>query len=328
MPGTWVEYIMAAHQRIGPHVYQTPLIEAPALSAELDCEVFLKLENLQKTGSFKLRGALNAVLQLSDEERSAGIITASSGNHGAAVSRAVALAGGQAHIYVPVGTSETKATSIRRYGGILHFEGAEAGESEAYARALSSREGRTYVSPYNDAAVIAGQGTIAMELAEQLPDMDAVMIAVGGGGLASGISTFLKSLPNPVTTYGCSPEASATMIDSIEAGRVIETSHLPTLSDGTAGGIEAGSLTFALCRDNLDQLTKVSEQALANAMRAFLLQEHLLVEGAAALTLAVARQRSVELKGKKVVFVICGGNVSETTLRQVFCQPPAGEQNA
>ena len=207
--GNLTEDVEAAAERIGPHVLETPVVEAPSLSAELGCEVLLKLENIQKTGSFKIRGALNKILQLSDAEKAVGIVTASSGNHGAAVSKAAQLAGGKVDIYVPEGASPAKIANMERLGGTVHVFGSDSGKSELEAQRVAKETGATYVSPYNDAQVIAGQGTIGLELSKQVPDMDAVVIAVGGGGLASGIAGYLKSVMPNVETIGAAPAASA-----------------------------------------------------------------------------------------------------------------------
>ena len=203
--------IEAAAERIGPHVLETPVVEAPSLSSELGCEVLLKLENIQKTGSFKIRGALNKVLQLTEAEKAAGIVTASSGNHGAAVSKAAQIAGGKVDIYVPEGASPAKIANMERLGGTVHVFGSDSGKSELEAQRVAKETGGTYVSPYNDPQVIAGQGTIGLELIRQVPDMDAVIIAVGGGGLASGIAGYLKAVNPKIETIGAAPAASAAM---------------------------------------------------------------------------------------------------------------------
>ena len=310
--------VEAAAERIGPHIVTTPVVEAPSLSSELGCEVLLKLENIQKTGSFKIRGALNKILQLTEAEKAAGIVTASSGNHGAAVAKAAQLAGGTVDIYVPEGASPAKIANMQRLGGTVHVFGSDSGKSEQEAQRVAKESGATYVSPYNDPDVIAGQGTIGLELARQVPDMDVVIIAVGGGGLASGIAGYLKAVNPKIETIGAAPAASAAMIASIEAGEIVETPHDHTLSDGTAGGLDEGSITFPLCRDNLDTLVRVDETAIEEAFRDLFRNEHMLVEGAAAVTLAALRREAPRLKGKKVVLILCGANISPDVVKSLL----------
>ncbi len=315
MVDTLKQAVDAAAERIAPHVLKTPVIEAPYLSAELGCRVLLKLENIQKTGSFKIRGATNKILQLSDEDREKGIVTASSGNHGAASSLAAKLTGCSVDIYVPETTSPAKLALMERLGGTVHIFGEEGGLSEREAHRVAAEQGRSYVSPYNDPVIVAGQGTIGRELIEQVPDMDAVVISVGGGGLAGGISGYVKSVRPEVETLGCSPEASAAMIASIRAGQYVEVPHTETLSDGTAGGMDEDTVTFPLCRDNLDLLELVTEEEIADAFRDIFVHEHLLVEGAAAVTLAALRKQAGRFKGKTVVLVMCGANISPEVVK-------------
>lgn len=310
--------IEAAAARIGPHVLKTPVIDAPYLSAALDCRVLLKLENIQKTGSFKIRGATNKILQLDDRTRAEGIVTASSGNHGAASSLAAKLTGTTVDIFVPEGTSPAKLALMERMGGRINVHGGDSGQAEQEAHRVAQEEGRTYVSPYNDPDIVAGQGTIGYELIDQVPDMDAVVISVGGGGLASGIAGYIKSVRPEVMAMGCSPQASAAMIASIKAGRIIEVPHDDTLSDGTAGGMDDDSITFDLCRENLDVLETVSEQEIADAFRDIFMHEHLLVEGAAAVTLAALRNQAERFKGKTVVLVMCGANISPEVVKKLL----------
>jgi threonine dehydratase len=313
-----ISRIEKASALISPHILLSPVIEADQLSELTGCRVLMKLENLQPTRSFKIRGALNKILNLSTEDRQNGVVTASSGNHGAAVSKAIQLTGGTAEIFLPNNVSEAKLKAIESYGGQISYFGEEAGETELHAREVAEKTGRVYISPYNDLDVIAGQGTIALELLQQAPEIDAVVIAVGGGGLASGIASYLKSSKAEIQTIGCSPVVSQAMIKSIEAGRVIEVAHGPTLSDGTAGGIEDNALTLDLCRQNLDRLVTATEEEIAAALIDILVLEKIVVEGAAALTLAALQKIKSNFQGKTVCLIICGGNLSAAVITELL----------
>ena len=257
-------------------------------------------------------------MTLSQEQLVAGCVAASSGNHGAAVAYAMQKLGVEGVIFVPEQTSTAKVDAIKSYGGDVRFFGTDGLDTETHARQYADEHGMFYLSPYNDAEVIAGQGTCGVEIATQLPDVDAIYIAVGGGGLISGVGSVLKSHNPEVRIVGCQPEASAVMAHSVEAGHVIDEPSEPTLSDGTAGGIEADSITFDLCRSVTDEFVLVSEEQIAAAMRQFVDLEHQLIEGAAAVALAAMLAQKDILQGRKVVVLICGGNVSRATLRQVL----------
>lgn len=310
--------VAAAAERIAPWVRWTPLDPSPYFSELAGADVHLKLENLQHTGSFKLRGAVNRLLSSSDAERRAGVVAASSGNHGAALGYAMQRLGVRGVVFVPESTPETKVDAIRRAGAELRFFGADALETENHARAFARDEGALYVSPYNDAHVVAGQGTCGFEIARDLPEIDAVFVAVGGGGLVSGVGSWLKSQNPAVTVVGCQPAASPVMTRSVEAGRILDLPSEPTLSDGTAGGIEQGAITFELVREIVDEYVTVSEEEIAAAMRAFIDAHHMLPEGAAGVALAGLLAGGERYAGKHVAVVICGGNISRETLRRVI----------
>lgn len=283
----------------------------------LEAEVWFKLENRQTTGSFKLRGATNRLLTLDDEQRALGCVAASSGNHGAAVACAMQALGVAGIIFVPEQTSSAKIAKIRRYGGDVRLFGTDGLDTEEHARAYATDKGMFYLSPYNDEQVVAGQGTCGIEIVEDLPDVDAVFIAVGGGGLIGGTGAVLKAHNPDVHVYGCQPLASPVMTRSIEAGEIIDMPSEVTLSDGTAGGIEQGAVTFALNQAVVDEWVIVDEQAIAAGMRAFMDSEGDTIEGAAGVAIAGMLARSDELAGKKVVVVICGGNIAKDKLASV-----------
>jgi threonine dehydratase len=308
-----------AAQRLAEYVVETPMVFSTQFSQSTGANVWLKLENLQDTGSFKLRGATNRLLAMSGEERGKGCVTASSGNHGAGVARAAARLGMRGIVFVPQHTSQTKVAAIRAYGGEVRHYGTDGLDTEQHARQFAVESGRVFVSPYNDPDVVAGQGSCGVEIARQLQDIDAAFISIGGGGLISGVASVLKRHNPSIRIIGCQPSASPVMTKSIEAGRVLELESLPTLSDGTAGGVEQDSITFELCRELVDDYVLVDEDAIAAAMIAFIDKQHQLAEGAAGVALAAFLARADEFRGKNVVILICGGNVSLESLRKILC---------
>jgi threonine dehydratase len=302
-----------AYARIRRHVVETPLQRAPWLDGP-DCYVYLKLENLQHTGSFKVRGALNFLLSIHDSGDR--FVTASSGNHGAAVAFACKKIGRVATVYVPTDTSQTKVDAIDALGAEVRVVGSDCIEAEAAARAFAEQIGRPYISPYNDPYVIAGQGTVATEVCRQLAVVDTAIIAVGGGGLFSGMGSWLRHEHPSIQLIAASPANSAIMAASLSAGRIVDLESLPTLSDGTAGGIEHDTITFPLCRKLVDDFDLIAEEAIAASMRSMFLNQHVRVEGAAGCALAALLHRRDQLRGN-VVVVICGGNVSDATIREI-----------
>ena len=304
--------------RIQELIRPTPLKLSRLFSEKSGAEVWFKLENLQHTGSFKLRGAANCLMSLSHEQRAQGCVTASSGNHGAAVAYAMRALDIRGVIFVPEQTSPVKVEAIRRYGGEVCFFGNDGLDTEQHAREYAEREGQYYVSPYNDAAVIAGQGTCGIEIAEQLPDIDAVFIAVGGGGLLSGVGSVLKACNPDIRVFACQPEASAVMAKSVAAGRILDLPSEKTLSDGTAGGVEPEAITFALCQQLADEFVLVGEAEIAAAMGEYIEAEKTPIEGAAGVAIAAMQQRKDVVQGLKVAVIICGGNISQDTLDTVL----------
>ncbi len=311
------EIVLAAN-RIGPHIRETPLDESPYFSEVTGAKVYMKLENLQLTGSFKLRGAFNKLLSLTPEQRLSGCVTASSGNHGAAIAFAMKKLGVTGVIFVPEQTSPVKVDAIKRVGGDVRFFGTDGLDTETHARAFAAENEMAYLSPYNDADVIAGQGSVGVELAKQLSQIDAVFVAVGGGGLISGIGSFLRSVNPSVEIVSCQPEASAVMTESVKAGKILDLPSGATLSDGTAGGIEPGSLTFDICQSVVDRYITVSEEQIAQSMCKFIDSHHMLLEGAAGVAIAGLLEVASEHAGKNVAVVICGANISRETLKTVI----------
>jgi len=311
-------HAVLAANRIASYIRETPLDYSPYFSELTGANVYLKLENLQHTGSFKLRGAFNKLLSLSEEDREAGGVAASSGNHGAAIAYAMKKLGVAGTIFVPEQTSPTKVEAIKRAGGDVRFFGTDGLDTETHAREYAEQHGMVYLSPYNDPDVIAGQGTCGVEIAQQLSDIDAIFVAVGGGGLISGVGAFLKSVNPSLKCVACQPAASAVMTESVKAGRILDLPSDPTLSDGTAGGIEADAITFDICREVTDEFVVVSEEQIAEAMRGFIDSHHMLPEGAAGVAIAGLLASGDKYKGKNVVVIVCGGNVSRDTLKKVI----------
>jgi threonine dehydratase len=302
--------IREAHEFIRPQVQITPLERSAGLSAALSCEVFLKAEHLHPTGSFKLRGATNKIRLLDPDTRRRGIITASTGNHGQAVSRAAALEGVPVTVYVARSASSSKIDGIRNLGAELVIVDGTPIEAELGARATAYNEGRIYISPYNDFDVVAGQGTLGMELFEQEPNLDAVFISVGGGGLIGGVGTAMKVLRPKTTIVGVWAENSACMLRAIEADKIVEVDELPTLSDGTAGAIEPGSITLPICKEVIDRSVLVNETAIADGMRRVAIAERWMVEGSAGMALAALVQTADRYRDARVAVVLCGRNIA------------------
>ncbi len=309
--------VTRAEERIRPYVRETPLVHSPALS-QAGATAYLKLENIQHTGSFKVRGALNKLLSLTPEQRAQGVVTASSGNHGSGVAYGLKLLGMRGLIYVPDHASPAKVEMIRRLGAEVRHYGDDSVITEAYAREYARERDMVYVSPYNDPQVIGGQGTIAVELARQLKRIDAVFVAVGGGGLIAGIAGYLKALNPGVVVVGCLPANSPVMAESIRAGRIVDMESLPTLSDGTAGGIEPQAITFELCRQLVDDYILVTEDEITAAIRLCVETEHLLIEGAAGVAVAAYQKHAAALRDKQVAIVLCGANISCETLKSIL----------
>lgn len=312
-----VAEVEAAERRIRPHIRETPLVEA-ADSGDGGVRLLYKCENLQATGSFKARGALSKLLSLSAAEIRRGIVTASTGNHGAATAFAARLVGARAIVYVPEGASPAKLATIGRLGGEIRRHGEDSVESELKARAVAEETGAVFVSPYNDSQVVGGQGTVGVELARALDRIDVVHVAVGGGGLIGGIAGWLKARRPGVRIVGVQPENSQVMRQSVLAGRMLELPSLPTISDGTAGGVELDTVTFPLVRDHVDEILTVTEDEIVAAMRAFMDMEHMMIEGAAGAALAgMARQRAA-LAGRTAVVVLCGANIALDKLKAIL----------
>lgn len=312
------QQILEAETRIRAHVRETPLEYSFALSQATEAHVYLKLEHVQKTGSFKLRGAMNKILSLSPEALRQGVIAASTGNHGLGVACAAQTAGTQAVIYLPRETSESKISRIAHFGARPVPEFKDCLEAEISARADAERRGLTFVSPYNDEAVIAGQGTIGVELFRQLDSIDAVFIAVGGGGLIAGVAAYLKSVKPSIRIIGCWPENSPVMAECLKAGEIHEVAEQPTISESTTGGLEPGAMTFSLCQELIDDFILVSEAEILAAMRELFIHEHWIVEGSAGVAVAAFLKLGRDYRNQKVVLLLCGRNIPACRWKEIL----------
>ena len=313
----WKDRILAAHERIRSIVLETPVVSAGQRTRGISPLVKFKLENRQRTGSFKLRGASNALSLLTPEQARLGVLTSSTGNHGLAVATAARTLGIRAEVYVSPQVSAPKLEAIRNCGGEVRVVGSNPLDAELAARATARETGRLYLSPYNDPNVIAGQGTVAVEMFSQLERIDAVFVAVGGGGLIGGIGAYLKAVSRHTQVIGCWPENSPALCESLRQGRIVEVPDLPTLSESTAGGVEPGAITFELGQQVIDRTIRVSEAEILAAMRQLRDDAGWLVEGAAGVALAGYLKYAEEFAGQTVVIVICGGNLSPGVLRQL-----------
>ncbi len=309
--------IQAAETRIRDTSIETPLVRFASLSSELGTEVLLKQENLQATGSFKVRGALNKILSLREQGELPPIVAASTGNHGAAVAFATRSVGASATVFVPANTKPRKLALMRELGAEVRIHGEDGVEAEIEARRWSETNAACYVSPYNDRDIIAGQGTVALEILRQAPELDAIFVALGGGGLVAGVAAATRELSGSTRVFGCSPDPSAVMIRSVAAGEILELPSHPTLSDGTAGGVEKDAITFPLVRDLVSDFVIVPETATRRAFREYLGTHSEPIEGAAAMTLAACRLQAGQFAGGTVAVILCGGNVDEAVLREI-----------
>jgi len=311
-----IDDVRHARERIASTARHTPLERSRWLSDEIERDVFLKLECFQLTGSFKLRGAMSKLSSLTEDECARGVLTVSAGNHGLAValcSEALKLA---ATIVVPESASRAKVDAIRRYAVTLVERGADYDAAERATREMERATGATFVSPYNDAEVIAGQGTIGLELLVDAPDLEAIIVPVGGGGLIAGVAIATKSTNPGIKIYGVEPLTSPSMTAALEAGRIVEIVEQDTIADGCAGNIEAGSITFPIVQSLVDDIFLVSEESIRDAIASIASQEHFIVEGAAALS--VAALRDTRLTEQSVAAIVSGRNISLDLFAEVI----------
>ncbi len=314
-----VKEAQEAEGRIQEFIRETPLEHSPFLSRIGKGQVYLKLENTQITGSFKLRGALNKLLFLSEDKKNRGIVTASSGNHGIAVAYGLKRFNLNGRIFIPANASPAKIKALQDYGAQIEFFGDDCVKAEIRARERAEKENLIYISPYSDPQIIGGQATVAIEIIKQLKDFDSVLVPVGGGGLIAGIAGYLKGLNKKVKVFGCQPENSAVLYESIKAGHIIEMESKPTISEGSAGGIEKGTITLDVCRDYVDDFILVSEEEIKEAIRIIFENHFMIIEGAAALSVASFIKEKKRFKNKNIVLILSGAKLTINALKSVFC---------
>ena len=308
--------VLKAENRIRKFIRKTPIEFSPYLSKLCNCNVYLKLESEQLTGSFKIRGAFNKLLSCKNELNN-GFITASTGNHGKAVAYVSKMLNIKGTVYVPTKVSQTKLEAIKIYGiNIKKYDGT-SGKTEIHARRVAEKQKIQFISPYNDIDIAAGQGTVGYEVWEQLQNIDAIFVCIGGGGLISGVAGYLKHKNKNLKIFGCEPRNSCAMSASIKVGNVIEVEHKPTLSDGSAGGIEPGSITFDFCKKYVDEYIQVSEKEIKNAMIFMIEKHHKIIEGAAAVPIASLIKKKNLHRNKNIVVVLSGSGVGIDVIREV-----------
>ena len=299
--------IREAHARIRGKINRTPVLTSTTLDALCGARLFFKCENFQKIGAFKARGATNAVFSLSPEEAARGVATHSSGNHGAALARAARLRGIVAHIVMPENTSKPKIESVRRQGGRITFCAATSAAREAAVARVIAETGATLVHPFNDHRVIAGQGTAALELLEEVPDLDLVIAPVGGGGLLSGTAIAAKGLRPGIRVVAAEPEAADDAARSFRSGRLVPLEQTTTIADGLRTSL--GDKTFPIIHGQVDDIVTVSEAGIVAAMRQIWEVMKIIVEPSGAVPYAAITEKKIEVAGRRVGIIVSGGNL-------------------
>ena len=309
--------IQDAREAIAPFVKCTPLVQSRFLTTYCGCPLFLKLENLQITSSFKPRGVFNKLLHLNVEEKNRGIITASAGNHGQAVAYAAQKLGYYARVVVPEPTPKVKIDGIKKYGADLVLFGGNYDEAERKAKELARRDGCVYISPYNDEYIIAGHGTIGLEILEALSDIDVVMVPLGGGGLLSGVSIAVKSIRPDVQVIGVQSKSSPVMYESLKAGKIVAVEKAGnSVAEGLSGNV--GPITFEIVKKYVDRVVLVKEETLRNAVYLLWVHDRQVVEGSGAAAVAPVIENKPLFKGKRVVSVVTGGNIDSDLFKNML----------
>ncbi len=317
--------IIAAKGRIAESIYLSPCPQSIPLGELCGAHVFCKLEYLQRTGSFKERGALNAMLLLDAAQRRRGVISASAGNHALGLAYRGKLLGIRVRVVMPIYTPLIKQSTCRRLDAEVVLHGETFGEAYDEAQRLAQQDGMTYIHGFDDPAIIAGQGTVGLEILEQVPDVEAIVVPIGGGGLAAGVALAVKSVMPRVSIVGVEPENAAGFSAALAAGHVVKAPLAPTLADGLAVG-RVGELAFSIAASRLDRVVTVSEEQLAMAMLRLVELEKSVVEGAGAAPLAASMFGKVpELAGRNVVLILSGGNVDPLVLNRVIEKALVGD---
>jgi threonine dehydratase len=322
--GVTLESIRTARKRIEDVIYHSPCPYSLLLSRLTGAQIYCKLDHLQVTGSFKERGARNKLLTLNEEEKRHGVIAASAGNHALGLAYHGQTLGIPVTVVMPCWAPIVKVSNCHSFGAQVILEGENLGESLEVAKAISARTGQTFIHGFNDPAIISGQGTLGLEILQDVPDVDAVIVPVGGGGLIAGVGTAIKALRPSVRIIGVEPQNAPTLRASFDAGKPVAVTPKPTLADGLAVS-EVGALCFDIARNVVDDLILVDEAQIATSILRLLELEKMVVEGAGAVPLAAAMDRSLGLAGKKVVLCLCGGNIDVTVLGRIIERGLAAE---
>ena len=309
-----LEKFEEASERLSRVLLETKLVYSDYFSESTGAKVYFKPENMQFTGAYKIRGAYNKISSLTIEERDRGIISASAGNHAQGVAYAAKLMGAKATIVMPTSTPLIKVNRTKAYGAEVILHGDVYDDACSYALKLADEKGYTFIHPFNDEDVAIGQGTIAMEIIKELPTVDYILVPIGGGGLCCGISTLVKMLNPKIKVIGVEPAGAACMKASIEAGHVVTLPSVSTIADGTAVKTP-GDLVFPYIKENVDQILTVEDDELIGAFLDMMENHKMIVENSGLLTVAALKQ--LDLKGKKVVSVLSGGNIDVITIASV-----------
>ncbi len=316
--------ILRARQTLRGLIWPTPLLRSAWLSEHRSADVYLKLENLQLTGSFKVRGALYKLARLGPTARERELFTVSAGNHGRAVAYGAELFNARATIIVPRTAAPTKIEAIARHRVSLLLVGEDYDEAEQQAREMAARSGALFISPYNDADIICGQGTIALEMLEALPQLDALLVPTGGGGLLAGVALAARAVNPKIAIFGVQSENSPAMYESFRAGRLVVVQERETLADGLAGNIEPDAITFPIIRQYVDDILLVSEKAIREAIVLLLKHEHQVVEGAGAVGVAALLESSRDF-GRKIGVILTGSNIDLDRLTELLGRVPTAQ---
>ena len=298
--------IEKAHQRISDHIHNTPILTSDSLDNELGSNLFFKCENFQKTGSFKIRGATNSILQLNDTEIKNGIITTSSGNHGAAVAFIADKIGTSSKIIMPNNTPKNKIENVQRYGGEIFYCEPNIKSREDTLEKMIQKSGGSIIHPYNDEKIIAGQGTAAKELIEKVPDLDAIICPVSGGGLLSGTLLAAKNLKPGIKVFGAEPENADDTYRSILNNKIMSNETTDTIADGLRA--QVGTVTFPIIKENVDKILLVSEEMIVSSMYMIWQRLKIIIEPSCSIVLAALMLNSNKFLNKKVGLILTGGN--------------------
>ncbi len=309
-----LEAFEEASAKVKEVTQETKLVESPSLSAQCGNRVWLKPENMQRTGAYKLRGAYYKISKLSQEELDRGVITASAGNHAQGVAYAASHAGARSVVVMPTTTPLIKVERTKGYGAEVVLFGDVFDEAQAHAIELAEREGLTYIPPFNDETIATGQGTIAMEIIQELPLVDTILVPVGGGGLSCGVSTFAKLYNPKIRVIGVEPEGAPSLTRALEAGHTVKLDHANTIADGTAV-LEVGDKVFPYLQKNLDDVIRIPDEELIGCFLDMVENHKMIVENSGLLT--VAALRHLDVKNKKIVSILSGGNMDVITMSSV-----------